>query len=640
MFFDRVKYAASKVDDSTFNVALSPGFRELSTSEARASLYAIDSAGLYAHIDGYRAGSQILVNFIYSSSESDNSMPDFGAGLIIYSTVGGEVLQNEIGIGAIVHIGQSNGMGTEENSKGDLDYNDSRILQWSTSNNGLILADDPLEHYAAPRANSVGMSMTFAKDVLQRERHNQICIIPYCEGSTGFGEGQWIPDTGYLYNGVLAVINSFLALNPNNYIIAVIWSLGEDDAADFGYTSAFESNLDNATESLRADIVGNVRMPSASQVPFLVTGMSQDWTSFPLSRPIIQSILEDTPNRLSFTGYVSSVGATTQTEINNIHFDTAGYRLIGSRMYDQLVLARGNIVAGANEGTVNATLDDFVCTASGGIAGLVAGTVNVTLDEFTSTASGNVDVTIEGTVNATLGDFVSSASGAVSGNVTGSLNETLGEFTSNASGDVVTPVSVEVLYNRGVGQTTGATVTWANQGTLGATYDASQSTAAFQPTFDASGNCVFDGIDDRLGIAPGIVADSSGYSIMARVNLTDATGTFLGSDKDSFYTGGTGELRSISGSLSNIVNSGVDLTPGTWYKVYVTVRGSDNRQELFINGASVATATIGAFNTIKFILNMGTYNSTSNPLEGKISDMAIERGVLPLATMNNITAGW
>lgn len=623
MFFDRVKYTATQVSSVLFNVAVVPGFEELPTTATRAKLYLLDSAGNSAMIDGYRSGTQIHVNFIHESSTALNLMPTFGAGLEIYSTVGAPVLRQRRGRGAIVHIGQSNGMGTEDATVGPLDYTDSRILQWSGSNSGLILAEDPLEHAVAPDAGSVGMSMTFAKDLLAYEDHNQIVIIPHCEGSTGFYEGQWVQGGG-LYNGALAKVNAFLAENPYNYIIAIVWSLGEDDSQSATRVATFEASLDLATNNFRSDIVGNVAMPNADRVPVLVTQMSPDW-NINASVQVGKDILTDFPNRIQYGGYVDSTGAGTQTELFNIHFNTLGYRLMGSRMYAALQLARGNTDAGA--------------------PGSITGTANVTLEAVTSNASGSIPIAgISGSANVTMANFTASGSGSsnpAAPDVTGSANVTMAEFTSTASGNVVTAVTAEAIFNRGVGQTTGGTLTWANQGTLGSSHDAVQATAAEQPTFDASGNVVFDGSNDRLDLPIDLANDSSGISVMVRFRLNAGeTGVFLGSSAGrslAFYAS-SGKLTAFSGG-SPVLSGATTLSSGTWYKAYYTVNAS-NAQEVWLNGVSDGTTAGSGSWTVPTFLNIGVYNDTSVPMDGDISDMIVHRGVLSLSDMNDLTAGW
>lgn len=619
MFFDRVNYTATQVNDVLFNVTLVTGYNQLPTTATRASLYIKDASGNYAHIDGYRTASQINVNFIYESSETNDTMPTFGSDIEIYSTKGGEILKNEIGIGAIVHIGQSNGMGTEQDSKTALDYVDSRILQWSISNSGLILAEDPLEHYAAPRTNSVGMSMTFAKDLLRYENHKQICIIPYCEGSTGFYEGQWTPGTGYLYNGALANINAFLADNPNNYLIAIIWSLGEDDSPNATRADAFQASFDAATTALRAGIVGNTRMPSASRVPVLATGMSQDW--IPVYAPTtetVQAAIEGIGDRLNYAAYVSSENATTQTELFRIHFDTAGYKLIGSRMYAALQTARGNVVAAP-------------ATPSG--------TISVTLNSFTNSGTGSVsNIGVAGSLAETLDPFTSAASATVTQNVTGTIGQTLGAFNSSATGSVAS-ATADVVLLRNTGQTSGATVTWANQGSAGASYDAVQATASEQPVFDASGNVEFDGTDDQLDLPAAVLNNANGYSIMCRFKLTSTTGVMVGGTQDAFYVA-SGKLRSFSGGSGNLLEGTTTMSTGTWYKAYVAVNGSNNAQEIWLNGTSEGTLTQGAYSTINSFTKIGMFSTSSLPFDGEISHVAIEEDLLTKSQMDDITSSW
>lgn len=625
MFFDRVKYTATQVSSVLFNVAVVPGFEELPTTATRAKLYLLDSAGNSAMIDGYRSGTQIHVNFIHESSTALNLMPTFGAGLEIYSTVGAPVLRQRRGRGAIVHIGQSNGMGTEDATVGPLDYTDSRILQWSGSNSGLILAEDPLEHAVAPDAGSVGMSMTFAKDLLAYEDHNQIVIIPHCEGSTGFFEGQWVQGGG-LYNGALAKVNAFLAENPYNYIIAIVWSLGEDDSQSPTRVATFEASLDLATNNFRSDIVGNVAMPNADRVPVLVTQMSPDW-NINASVTTGKAILTDFPNRIQYGGYVDSTGAGTQSELFNIHFNTLGYRLMGSRMYAALQLARGNTDAGA--------------------PGSITGTANITLEAVTSTASGSIPIAgISGSANVTMANFTASGSGSsnpAAPDVTGSANVTMAEFTSTASGNVATAVTADAIFNRGVGQTSGGTVTWANQGTLGSSHDAVQATASEQPTFDGSGNVAFDGSNDSLDLPADLLNNAAGYSIMARFRLNPGatSGVFVGSNSDGaavFYVSAN-KLTAFSGS-SPILTGSTTLSDDTWYKAYITVDGTTNNQTVWLNGVQDGSTTGGAYATGSTATYIGIYNGSSVPMDGDISDVIIEPSVLSLSDMNDLTAGW
>lgn len=634
MFFDRIKYTATKVDDSTFSISLVTGFEELPTTATRVSLYAIDSANNYVHFDGKRTGSTLVVNFIYDSSEINNTMPTFTSGLVVYSTAGAEILKNQnVGIAGVMVIGQSNAIGTDLSSKDSvIDYSDSRILEWRNDGfyDTLSIASDPLQHQSTPRADSVGWGMTFAKDLIKKEGYNKVCLLASAHGGTGFGSNDWNQGDG-LYSGAVAKANAFLADDPNNHIVGIIWGIGEDDSwGDIpGSAAAFASAYDAACAAIRTDLVGNTRQSDFSRVPILCTGMTDDWVALGGDKVIVQTALEEVTQRQAYSGFVSAVGATTQAPTEVYHFDTTGIRLLGARIHDEWLNAKG--------------LTSAIGTGA-------TGSVNVTLGEFMSSATGNIDIPIVGTVNTTLGDFISTSTGSVSTAVTGTVSETLGDFTVVASGGVNIPTAEsEWIPNTGITEDANGVSQWDDQ--IGAN-NATQTVNAEKPNTDASGNIVFDRANvEHLDIAASLFNNPTGHTIIARINTSGLEPAGSGNMnicsafQDAFYIQGSdGTLRSFAGrDFGNIATSTATLDDGVDHDIAVSLDGSGGIQ-LYIDGSADGSATSTAGKVLTNVDGrIGAFQSgasTINSFNGTIKRVALYHDVLTGTEINDITAGW
>lgn len=115
-------------------------------------------------------------------------------------------------------------------------------------------------------------SLTFAADYAAAgllAPGRKLLILRTAVGGTGFLEGHWTPE-GDLYQRMLAMTRTALALNPENRLIGLLWHQGERDSK---LHASYEQHYHNF-----AALVQGLRDCFASPaLPFVAGDLVQDW---------------------------------------------------------------------------------------------------------------------------------------------------------------------------------------------------------------------------------------------------------------------------------------------------------------------------------------------------------------------------
>lgn len=233
----------------------------------------------------------------------------------------------------IVVIGQSNvynGYGLDTL----LDKTDNRIKQlgrFGTNNYKIIPAKDPLEHHTiAEKCN--GFAMTFAFQYLQNywQGDREVLLIPGALNGSSFYQYQW-QKNDTLYNDVVKRIEYVLKTYPGSEVKAFLWHQGEGDITWGRY---YAQLLDKMITNMRSDVGG----VNGNSIPFIVGGMVPYWVDKRTDRKIVDSVIAETPLRLTRVGYASArlpfVITKTDNDFEDIHFDAAGQRELGRRYFN------------------------------------------------------------------------------------------------------------------------------------------------------------------------------------------------------------------------------------------------------------------------------------------------------------------
>ncbi len=232
--------------------------------------------------------------------------------------------------------GQSNMVGRPDFDNGAV--HPAGTLQWGREGNDdgdLIPATVPLQHRNAVDGR-MGLDIQFAIDYKAANPNVTIVFIPSARRATGFDRpGEWRVDDE-LYDDAVDRVNACMSQNPSFIFKGILWHQGERDRDNVPAYYAFYDDLIN---SMRDDI--NV---ADATTPFICGGLTPNYMSFRglfSDAELVQAYLEDTPNRIPHTAYVENIGLTDIGD--DIHFDSASIREMGSRYLQQLPNAINNL---------------------------------------------------------------------------------------------------------------------------------------------------------------------------------------------------------------------------------------------------------------------------------------------------------
>lgn len=196
----------------------------------------------------------------------------------------------------------------------------------------IIPAKDPLEHHV-PANNRNGFAMTFAKLYLQNywQVNRRVLIIPCAENSSSFRFKRWNKgDT--LYNDAVSRIKYVLQKYPGSKVKAILWHQGESDVY---WGRNYTVLLDNFIKNIRNDI----RVDAGDSLPFILGGFVPYWSERSQDRRIVDSVIRETPLRLSRIGYANPslpfVISKPDNKVDDIHFDAVGQREMGRRYFQE-----------------------------------------------------------------------------------------------------------------------------------------------------------------------------------------------------------------------------------------------------------------------------------------------------------------
>ncbi|WP_435353494.1 sialate O-acetylesterase [Emticicia sp. SJ17W-69] len=203
--------------------------------------------------------------------------------------------------------------------------------------------------------NRNSFAITFAnlyvKNILSNSGR-KILIIP-C-GYAGTAIASWIKGTA-LYNDAIDRTNYVLNNIPGSKVVAILWHQGEYDA---GPTSGYQATLDKLISNMRNDI----KQANPTQLKFILGGFVPFWANAYPSRIATNTIIKNTPNRITYTGFADPTLPFVISKPNNylddIHFDSDGQREMGKRYYNEFV--RLNNPSARTTDTNSQTSDDNV----------------------------------------------------------------------------------------------------------------------------------------------------------------------------------------------------------------------------------------------------------------------------------------
>lgn len=239
-------------------------------------------------------------------------------------------------------LGQSNAHGAGVGLDRDgLDAPHPRVHQWAASGrskNTVVAGSSPLFHEVPSKA--VGFGPTFA-GLLADATGRPVLLVPYARGDSGFARIHgisWDPsDTGArvnLFRDAMTRIRSGLNIVPGNELAAVLWHQGESDVPLLT-GPAYAEKLDLLIDSVRAEF-GDVPFVLGQMVPEEIEGGHPNY-------PVIDAVHADTPRRRGSVAYVPGPRSLYNSATEKIHYNAAGQRELGRRMWDAFAGMRSTV---------------------------------------------------------------------------------------------------------------------------------------------------------------------------------------------------------------------------------------------------------------------------------------------------------
>lgn len=200
-------------------------------------------------------------------------------------------------------------------------------LNSAIDNNTPKLAVQPLDHPVVNPAAGASLGYRFAQRYITDNPNKKILLIASAVGSTGFAGGNW-NDGNTLHEQLVSRTNAALAWGTGTKtLIPILFHQGEADAVLGTTEVTHASNMDAMITAFRASITG------ASNIGFICGGLVPNFNNPTYDG--VKAAIADTPNRVTNSAYVSSVGLTDVGD--NLHFDAeslAGDDGLGDRYYE------------------------------------------------------------------------------------------------------------------------------------------------------------------------------------------------------------------------------------------------------------------------------------------------------------------
>ena len=160
----------------------------------------------------------------------------------------------------------------------------------------------------------------------------KVLVLQAAVGGTGFSDKRWrLHDD--LYRNMLLMIDTALALNPENELKALLWHQGETDAIMKACKTTHKANLKALVNGVRARY-------NAPNLPFIAGDFVQDWKqdNARICAPVVAAI-RAVCNCVGSAAFVETDGLQSNAEAvgngDDIHFCRAAQYELGARYFEK-----------------------------------------------------------------------------------------------------------------------------------------------------------------------------------------------------------------------------------------------------------------------------------------------------------------
>lgn len=181
-----------------------------------------------------------------------------------------------------------------------------------------------------------GPGYFFLKELIKlgQSQGRRIVGLPCARWGSGFYWGDW-PIGGPRYVVMQELVNTFLALNPDNRILCAAGTIGINDRSVQTPAEIYD-DIEIFINSIRSTaFTGNAAQPSFTNLPIIWLGGS---TEYAASSPNFQAVLDmfaTLEANFSNLEYVTFDGLTAEAS-DNIHLSGFSNRVVGQRMVQAL----------------------------------------------------------------------------------------------------------------------------------------------------------------------------------------------------------------------------------------------------------------------------------------------------------------
>lgn len=208
-----------------------------------------------------------------------------------------------------------------------------RPIEGSSAEGEAIPAAIPLDHWDEG-SNSMGPDIEFCRSFAAVNPEASIVLIPAADGGTSFQADEWNPGSSHYVEAVTR-IHEALAAFPSALFGGFLWHQGESDAGSAAQVGGYQAALDAMINQMREDVTG-----AGPTTPFVLGRMVPNKITEDAETIALDAIVTDTPNRIAYTAVADSTGLTDRGD--DLHFDAASQRVLGTRYHMAFELARAN----------------------------------------------------------------------------------------------------------------------------------------------------------------------------------------------------------------------------------------------------------------------------------------------------------
>ena len=233
----------------------------------------------------------------------------------------------------IIVAGQSNAAGRGGGTKEPSFKQDDTIQMMPQNSNKIIPAAERI-HKKQPVGN---FWLTFARQYIDKGKlgaGRKLLILQAAVDNTGFSDNRWGLNDD-LYLNLLNMVDTALALNSKNKLVALLWHQGERDVSLGADQATHAANLSALVKNLR-------NRYSAPKLPFIAGDFVQQWKRDreEACEPIVAAI-RAACEEAGKAAFVETDGLNSNDEeIQNgdkIHFSRAALETMGQRYFEKFL---------------------------------------------------------------------------------------------------------------------------------------------------------------------------------------------------------------------------------------------------------------------------------------------------------------